>query len=171
MKKAVSILMLASMAIATSANASQFNYDFAEVSYGVQGGSSDIDGNGSLALTGSYDLKPNINLLGAFTKGGGVNTIQGGIGYHKPIKRGTDGLASVHLSNDNIEGTGITFKGGLRHDFSNDFEGEISVNYTHVNKSRMGITAGSRYHFTREMSAGLGVNDKGALLFNLRMPY
>jgi hypothetical protein len=179
MKKPLSIMILAAgLGFAMSANASQFSYDFAEVGYGVKGGSTDVGGEGNMALNGSYALKnPNLNAVASFTTNRVTRELQGGIGYHKMIKPRTDALASVRLVKNNAYDIGYALTAGLRHDFTNDFEGEVSVMFKDSLKaneagvSDTSITAGSRYHFNREMSAGLGVDDEGRFIFNLRMNY
>jgi len=173
MKKALSVVILAAgIGFTLSASASQFNYDYAEVSYGVKGGSTDVGGEGNMALIGSYNLKnPKLNVVASFTTNRVVRELQGGIGYHTTIKPGTDALASFRLANNNTHGTGYAVTAGLRHDFTNDFEGEVGLTFKDVGISDTSITAGSRYHFNREMSAGLGVDDEGRFIFNLRMNY
>ncbi len=172
MKKTVSILMLAaSVSFVASANASRFSYDYAEVSYGVDGGDTDVDGQGNIALAASHKINPTVNLIGSYATDRTINVLQAGVGINKSIRHGTDALASISYVNNNITGSGYGLSAGLRHDFSNDFEGEVSVDFVDVETSATSITAGSRYHFNREMSGGLGVDDSGTLIFNLRMNY
>jgi len=172
MKKTISILMLAaSISFVTSANASRFNYDYGDVSYGVAGGDADINGNGNIEIAASHEIKPNMNLIGSYATDRTLNVFHAGVGMHKSIKHGTDALASIKYVNNNINGSGYGVSAGLRHDFSNDFEGEVSIDFVDVEVSTTRIKAGSRYHFSREMSAGLGVDDSGSLTFNLRMSY
>ncbi len=172
------MILTAGIGFTLSANASQFSYDFAEVSYGVKGGSTDIGGEGNMALIGSYNLKnPKLNAVASFTTNRVAREMQAGIGYHKSLRAGTDGLASVRLVKNNAYDIGYALTAGLRHDFTNDFEGEISIMFKDSLKaneagvSETSITAGSRYHFNREMSAGLGVDDEGRFIFNIRMNY
>lgn len=172
------MILTAGIAFASSASASQFSYDYAEVAYGVKGGSTDVGGTGNMSLNGSYALKnPNLNAIASFTTNRVERELQGGIGYHKTIKPRTDALASVRLVKNNAYDIGYALTAGLRHDFTNDFEGEVSLNFSDSLKaneagvSDTSITAGSRYHFNREMSAGLGVDDEGRFLFNIRMNY
>ena len=173
MKKTLSVVILsAALGFTLPASASQFSYDYAEVGYGVKGGSTDVGGEGNMTLLGSYALNnPNLNLVGSFTTNRVVRELQGGLGFHKTIMPGTDALGSLSLANNNINGTGYAVSAGLRHDFSNDFEGEVSLVFRDISVSDTSITAGSRYHFNREMSAGLGVDDEGRFIFNVRMNY
>lgn len=162
-------MLAAGMTFSVSANTSQFSYSYAEVSYGIEGGDSDNDGEGNIAVLGSYGISPNVNLLGSYATNENADLTQLGIGVHKSITRGTDALASIKYVNSSESDSGHGVSVGLRHDFTNDFEGEVSVNLIDIEKSDTNITAGSRYHFNREMSAGIGVNDSGTLIFNLRM--
>ncbi len=172
------MILAAGLGFAMSVNASQFSYDFAEVGYGVKGGSTDVGGEGNMALIGSYALNnPNLNAVASFTTNRVNRELQGGIGYHKTLMARTDALASVRLVKNNAYDIGYAVTAGLRHDFTNDFEGEVSVMFKDSLKaneagvSDTSITAGSRYHFNREMSAGVGVDDEGRFIFNLRMNY
>lgn len=172
MIKTVSILMLAAgMTFSVSANTSQFNYDYAEVSYGIEGGDSDNDGEGNIAITGSHAISPSTFVLGSYATNEQFDLAQFGVGMRKQIQRGTDLLGSVKVVHQSVNGSGYGLSAGLRHDFSNDFEGEVSVNMIDVEESNTNITAGTRYHFSREMSGGIGLNDSGTLIFNLRMAY
>ncbi len=179
MKKTLSVVILAAgVGFALSASASQFSYDYAEVAYGVRGGGTNVGGDGNMTLNGSYALKnPKLNAVASFTANRVARELQAGIGYHKKIMPGTDGLASARLIKNNGYDIGYALTAGLRHDFSNDFEGEVSVMFKDSLKaneagvSETSITAGSRYHFNREMSAGLGVDDEGRFIFNIRMNY
>ena len=164
-------MLAAGITFSASANTSQFNYDYAEVSYGIEGGDSDNDGEGNIAVTGSHAISPRSFVVGTYATNEQFDLAQIGIGMHKQIQRGTDLLGSIKAVHQSENGAGYGLSAGLRHDFSNDFEGEVSINMIDVEESVTNITAGTRYHFSREMSAGMGLNDSGTLIFNLRMAY
>lgn len=193
MNKIVSSLVLAGVLTGTmaSVSAAKFSYNFVEVSVAKV----DIDGaNNTYGIGGSYDINSNVNLLGAFTTTDAgtidgvdldINSYQLGIGYHTPIAESTDAVANISYVNLELEGSlgnatasvdesGYGAGVGVRHMFSDQLEGDASVDYIDINDfSDTSVSVGGRFHFNETISAGLGYTsgDEDTVSGTLRMSF
>ncbi|MEE9352737.1 MAG: hypothetical protein V3U78_10805 [Thiotrichaceae bacterium] len=164
----------------SSAYAGDFNYNFVEGALITN----DIeDADTTFGLKGSYDVATNVNIVGSFFSTGlpdvngvdvSLSSFSIGLGYHKPMSEKTDFVGDIQYINYDIDlsqgnafasvdvGDGFGVNAGIRHSFSEKFEGEASVNYIDLDFDNLGsgsdtsFSATGRYLFTDNVSASLG---------------
>ena len=168
---ASSLLTLVTM---NSAHANNFNYNYVELGYAAI---TDFEVDGGVVVSGSYDIKTNINLIGeAFVStrsdSGNVDidSYRLGVGYHMPLSHESDVLAEVGLFNVSAEfnnrGTtinqddsGYQFSAGIRHKLDEKIELQGRVNYKNSDDiSERNYVAGARYYFKPNFSVAADFN-------------
>ncbi|MCK5901544.1 MAG: outer membrane beta-barrel protein [Cocleimonas sp.] len=114
---AISALVLS--CFMTNLQANEINYDYVQVGYSYV---NDLDVNGGLTASGSYDLYDNVNVLANafFSTGSDSDTVDSakavtytlGVGYHLTIADDTDLIGEVSMLNTHSQGTknGVTVK-------------------------------------------------------------
>lgn len=174
---AIAASTLAISAVMTNASANNFNYNFAQVGYSFI---NDFDVDEGVIISGSYDVKENINIIGdyfmstssdsAIADDIDVDIYSFGIGYHTPVSDKTDVLAEIGLFNTDSQATarGITIDSddsgyklalGARYKFSEKVE--LRARGDHRNSDDLTdttLTLGGRYYFNPAISAGLDFN-------------
>ncbi|MEE9304531.1 MAG: outer membrane beta-barrel protein [Thiotrichaceae bacterium] len=174
MNKTLSAIAL-SCAISTSVYAGDISYNFIEGAIITN----DVDGaDSTFALQGSYDVASNINLVGGFASTGlgdingvdvSLSAFSVGVGYHKSVNDSTDVYGDIQYISYDIDfsqgnafasvdaGNGFGINLGLRHTFTEKFEGEASINYVNIEDvTDTSVSAQGRYYFTKQFSASLG---------------
>jgi len=159
---------------ANSAQANNFNYNYVELGYAAI---NDSEIEGGVIVSGSYDIKENINIVGdvfvSTSSDSGnvdVDSYRLGVGYHMPLSNQTDVLAEAGLFNASAEasGGGITINrddsgyqlsAGVRHKLAENIELQGRVNYKNSDDiSERNYIAGARYYFNPTLSAGAEFN-------------
>jgi len=163
-----------------SANANPYSFSIANTpsrfSYTYMEGTLSTDntpnrGN-SYGIGGSYNVMPNINLLGGYTRTTVrdseklLNLFSIGVGYHLPVGPDTDLTANLlYLDEEesltsgavttSISDSGASGGVGVRHLFNQFLEGSINLNFTHVHDSNAKTTLGMRYHYSNQLSGDI----------------
>jgi len=168
---ASSLLTLVTM---SSAHANNFNYNYVELGYAAI---TDFEVDGGVVVSGSYDIKTNINLIGeAFVSTSSdsgnvdIDSYRLGVGYHMPLSHQSDVLAEIGLFNVSAEASsrGITvnrddsgyqFSAGIRHKLSEKVELQGRINYKNSDDiSERNYVAGARYYFKPNLSVSADFN-------------
>ena len=155
--------------LASSAQATDFNYNYVEGAYE----SYDLDGTDADVgrLSGSYELTPNINIIGGYAIGDLENPGGGsdldfeettiGMEYRTSIAPKTDVTTNIQYinrdidtaSNDDGYGVGI----GVRHWLMDKVEVDANVDYSDVdNNDDTRLKVGARYYINDAISTGVG---------------
>ncbi len=154
-----------------NAQAADFNYNYIEGAYE----SYDLDGTDVEAdagrISGSYELNPNLNIIGEYAKGDLENSAGGsdlnfeesaiGIEYHTSIAPKTDLTSNIKYINQDVDtvgdddGYGIGV--GVRHWLMDKVEVGANVDYIDIDDNDdTRLKVGARYHFNESISAGAG---------------
>ncbi len=155
--------------IAFNAQAADFNYNYVEGAYENY----DLDGTDADVgrLSGSYEITPNLNIIGEYATGDIDNTAGGsdldfeetaiGMEYHTSIAPKTDlttNLKYINQDNDisnSSDGYGVGV--GVRHWLKDNIEVDANVDYKDVEDSDdTRLKVGARYYFNKTISAGVG---------------
>ena len=155
--------------IAFNAQAADFNYNYVEGSYEHY----DLDGTDADAgkLLGSYEITPNLNIIGEYAAGNIDNPADGsdldfqdsaiGIEYHTPIASNTDVTTNIKYINQDIDTAndddGYSAGVGVRHMLNDKVELDANIDYTDIdNSDDTSLKVGARYHINKSISAGVG---------------
>lgn len=193
--KIVSMLVLTGVLTSTIAtlNAADFSYNYIEASV------SKIDDDGvdnSYGISGSYDIAPNVNVLGSFDTARvddifnmktDVNQTSLGIGYHTSVGENTDVTTNIRYVNYEgvvnsgntslvVDANGYGLGAGVRHMFSEQLEGNAAIDHTKIDDSNISDTSvslGGRFHFNANTSAGMSYKsgDEDEVSGTLRMSF
>lgn len=154
---------------AFNAQAADFNYNFVEGSYEHY----DLDGTDADAgkLAGSFEMTPNLNIIGEYAAGNIDNPTNGsdldfqngavGLEYHTPIAPKTDITTNIKYINQDID-TGNDEDGysagvGVRHSLNDKVELDANIDYYDIdNSDDTRLKVGARYYINKSISAGLG---------------
>ena len=183
--KFLSLVSVSSIALAgmiSTAQASDFSYNY------IEGGYSNYnieEVDSAFGVAGSYGVTENINVIGSYSKANfdtnssvdaSLNQFAVGVGYHTPIAPQTDILADISYVNMEVEASqgGISVSGseggyglgvGVRHKLTDSIEGNARVSYMSIDdESDTAVSVGGRYNINEAMSAGVDlttVTDKG----------
>ena len=122
-------------------------------------------------LAGSYDITPNLNVIGEYATGNIDNPSGGsdldyqeaaiGLGYHTQIAPKTDFTANVKVVNQDTDlagdDTGYSAGIGLRHMLVDKIEVDADIDYIDVNNDEdTRLKVGARYYINDTISAGVG---------------
>ena len=163
----LSSIVLAGMAF--NAQAADFNYNYVEGAYEHY----DLDGTDADAgkLLGSYEITPNLNIIGEYAAGNIDNPTDGsdldfqdaaiGIEYHTPIASNTDVTTNIKYVNQNIDAgnddDGYSAGVGVRHMLNDKVELDANIDYIDIdNSDDTSLKVGARYHINKSISAGVG---------------
>lgn len=166
---------------------SAFSYDYLDVSY-VAREYDLIDETGSgVAVRGSYDLAPFVNLIGVYTYDSvdfvldDVDTsgFAFGIGSHYPVHERVDMYSeALFLWGDRKGGgidrseTGFSFEAGLRTMPLDRLEFDAAVLYADLFESDTNLVLGARAYITRASSAGFrAILDDDGNTYSLGLRY
>ena len=150
-------------------HAADFKYNYVEGTYE----SIDLDGTDAnvALLAGSYDITPNLNVIGEYATGNIDNPSGGsdldyqeaaiGLGYHTQIAPKTDFTANVKVVNQDTDlagdDTGYSAGIGLRHMLVDKIEVDADIDYIDVNNDEdTRLKVGARYYINDTISAGVG---------------
>lgn len=167
----ISAAILAGVAfsgLATSVNAADFSYNYLEGAYE----SIDLDGPDAdvFRLSGSYELTPELNVIGEYATGDVDNPAGGadldfeetaiGLGYHIGIAPLTDVTANVKLVNQDIDlagdDTGYSVGVGVRHWLMDKIEVDANIDYIDVDDNDdTRLKVGARYYINEAISGGV----------------
>lgn len=166
---------------------SRFSYNYVEAKIATN--STPNLGN-SYNIEGSYNIMPNVNLLGSYTRttvdnsDKNLNLLGIGFGYHLPIGIDTDLTANLlYLDEEesitvggvttSISDSGASAGVGVRHLFNRFLEGNATVNFTHVHDSDAKTTLGMRYHYSNRLSSQLSytIDDNDNVAASIRWSY
>ncbi len=191
MKKMSMLALAGLLSLSVNAvNAANFNYNYVELK--VADAIDDADP--TITAAGSYDITPNINLIGDYSNTT-LDSINGvdldfnkysiGLGYHTSVNDNTDITANIKYIGTEIEltqgfnyqslgdGSGFGVGMGVRHKVSDKFEANAAVDYMNVEDATdTAVSAGGRYYFSDSISAGVGYTSgdfdgvDGSLRFN-----
>jgi hypothetical protein len=184
----ISMAVLAGIAfsgLSTNVHAADFSYNYVEGAYE----STDLDGPDAdvFRLSGSYELTPNVNVIGEYAAGDIDNPTGGsdldfeetaiGLGYHTGIAPKTDVTANIKYINQDIDlveddngyGVGV----GVRHWLMDKVEVDADIDYVDVGDNEdTRLKLGARYHINESFSAGVGYstsdNDVDVVSGNIR---
>lgn len=160
----------------TNAHANNFNYNYVELGYAAI---TDFEVDEGVVISGSYDIKENINIVGeAFVSTSSdsdtadidLDSYRLGVGYHMPISDKTDVLAEAGLFNVSVEASsrGITINrddsgyqlsAGVRHKLAEKIELQGRINYKNSDDlSDRNYVLGARYYFNPAISVAADFN-------------
>ena len=157
-----------------AANASDLNYDYAELRYvdveiDTDGGN-DADGDG-FEIGGSYQIADNWHLFGSyqtldFDFNVDLKTLELGAGYMVPVNTNTDLVArlayidgEIDSAFGSVDDSGLGLSAGFRHLFSPQIEGRAFINYVDLDESGSDTSfelAGD-YFFNKQFSGGISL--------------
>lgn len=175
LKSLLTISAFTAIGLISSAQASDFNYNYVEGSYSAL---NDEFIDGAFNVKGSYDITENINIIGGYTKynipddiNGDADNYKIGIGYHTPITEKTDLVTDISYqavnvedndTGESLEASGVGVKLGVRHKFSDSIEANASLEHVKLDEDEYDMSGtgttidlGGRYHINEAMSAGL----------------
>lgn len=155
-------------------NASDLNYDYAELRYvdveiDTDGGN-DADGDG-FEIGGSYQIADNWHLFGSyqtldFDFNIDLSTLEIGAGYMVPVNTNTDLVArlayidgEIDTGFGDLDDSGLGMSAGFRHLFSPQIEGRAFINYVDLDESGSDTSfelAGD-YFFNNQFSGGISL--------------
>lgn len=176
----------------TTLNAADFSYNYIEASVSKIDADG-IDNDNTYGISGSYNIAPNVNLLGSadttsidtmFNMGIDVNRYALGIGYHTSVGEKTDVTTNIHyvnyegvVSSGNtsiaVDANGYSLGAGVRHMFSEQLEGNASIDHTKIESADTSISLGGRFYFNANTSAGMNYTsgDEDEMSGTLRMSF
>lgn len=155
MKKTL-LLAAASMALLTGPALGQnLHYNFVDLRY-LDSDRRDTDGFG-FAAQGL--ITPELYLLGRYSEldsgPSDLETLQAGIGYRHGIQRLTDligELSYVRTEEGNSHDNGLGLSAGVRHRFTQVFEGSATVDHVNADRNNTSFTLGGLVHFTPQLA-------------------
>jgi hypothetical protein len=148
---------------------SRFSYTYMEATLSTD---NTPNRGSSYGIGGSYNVLPNVNLLGSYTRTTVTNSdkllnlFSIGAGYHLPVGPDTDLTANLlYLDEEesitsgavttSISDSGASGGVGVRHLFNRFLEGSVKLNFTHVHDSNAKTTLGMRYHYSNQLSGDI----------------
>ncbi len=168
-----SILILVSLAATAPASASEFDYNYFQLSYGnIEFDDVNVDGDG-FGLAGSYSINPDFHVFADYQAAGldfGIDatSLGAGIGWHTTLSPVIDLVASVsyqYLELDapggaDVDDSGLGLGVGLRFAASDELELNAGISYVDLSDSGddTGFGVGGLYSFSESFSLGLGAN-------------
>ena len=181
--KARSQALLASAFLAPTVSQAQepsttppFSYSYVEVAYEESDfdfGAGDISGDG-IGLSASYAINEDWHAFAAYGNsdldfGIDVDTWAIGAGYRYPLRSDLDAYGRILYLNTevdvpgagDIDEDGLGVQARLRFRVSDVFEVEGGIQHIDVVESDTSLQASARYHFTRNLSAGIGLTFAG----------
>jgi opacity protein-like surface antigen len=153
-----------------------FSYNYAEIAYEESDfdfGGGDISGDG-LVLSGSFEITEDWHAFAAYGNsdldfGIDLDTWAIGAGYRYPLRSDTDVYGRILYLNTEVDvpaagdidedGLGVQVR--LRFRVSDVFEVEGGIQHLDVVESDTSLQASARYHFTQNLSAGIGITFAG----------
>ncbi len=192
--------LLASLIINTfhAANANPYNFSISNTpsrfSYTYMEGKLSTDNTpnrgSSYGIGGSYNVLPNVNLLGSYTRTTVsnskklLNLFGIGAGYHLPLGPDTDLTANLLYLNEDesitsggvttsISDSGASGGIGVRHLFNRFLEGSVNLNFTHVHDSNAKTDLGMRYHYSNQLSGEINytIDDNDNVAASIRWSF
>jgi hypothetical protein len=161
----------------TRPQSSQFNYSYVELAYDESdfdlGGGGDIDGDG-LTLSGSFEINDEWHVFASYGNadldfGIDIDTWAIGGGYAFPLRDDVDIYGRVLYINTeaDVPGPGDPDEDGLglqariRAMLTDELEVEGGIQHLDVGDSDTSLQVSARYHFTSQLSAGIGLTFAG----------
>jgi hypothetical protein len=164
-KTSIALAALTSLGLALPAAAEGLNYNFIDARYfdgEVVDGAADADGFG---ISGQALINPNFYVLASYSTLGvdnssvDIETIRAGLGYRHALAPATDLNAEVLFLNvdaDFDDDSGFELGLGLRHSFTEVFEGKVGVRHQDVfDGDDTFFEVGALAHLTPQLSAGI----------------
>jgi hypothetical protein len=156
MKKTV-LLAAASLALLSGPGLAQnLHYNFVDLRY-LDSERGDADGF-SLAAQGL--ITPEVYVLGRYAELdlGPVDaeTLQAGLGYRYGVQRNTDLIGEVSFLRSEVgnnRDNGLGLSAGVRHRFTEVFEGSASIDHVNADRNNTALTVGGLVHFTPQLAA------------------
>lgn len=151
------LLAAASLALLTGpALAQTLHYNFVDLRY-LDSDRRNTDGF-SLAAQGL--ITPDVYVLGRYAEldFGPVDaeTLQAGLGYRHGVQRNTDligELSFVRTEVGNNRDNGLGLSAGVRHRFTEVFEGSATIDHVNADRNNTSFTLGGLVHFTPQLAA------------------
>lgn len=149
-----------------------FAYTYVELAYDETDydfGGGDIDGDG-LTLSGSFEITDDWHAYASYSTadldfGYDLDSWTIGAGYRYPLRDDVDVYGRVlYISADGDPGDsedGLGLQARIRFRVSDVFEVEGGLQHVDVFDSDTSLQASARYHFTRNLSAGIGITFAG----------
>ncbi len=186
---ATAVLLPAAATAQQAAPSQPFNYSYVELGYDESDfrvGPFDVDGDG-LTLSGSFELTNDWHVFASYGTADLDNSIDVdtwalGAGYRHLLKDNVDLYGRVLYINSeaDVPGPGDPDEDGLglqlriRARVNSELEVEGGIQHIDVGDSDTSLQAGVRYHFTNQLSAGLGITfagDTDSLGINARFSF
>jgi hypothetical protein len=175
-------LLVTAIALPTVGQAQQqtqtepFSYTYVELAYDETDfdlGGGDIDGDG-LTLSGAFEINEDWHAFASYGSadldfGIDLDSWAIGAGYRYPLRDDVDVYGRVlYISTDvdlpgpsNADEDGLGLQGRIRFRVTEVFEVEGGIQHVDVIESDTSLQASARYHFTRNLSAGIGITFAG----------
>ena len=162
-KTSLALAAVASLGLAAPAMAQNLNYNFIDGRY-LDGevGNTDVDGFG---ISAQALINPNFYVLGGYSSvepdngPGELDVIRAGLGYGHGLAAATDLNGEVLYLNADAgsnDDSGIELGLGLRHRFTEVFEGKAGVRYVDVfNDDDTFVEVGGLAHLTPQFAVGI----------------
>lgn len=161
----------------TRPQSSQFNYSYVELAYDESdfdlGGGGDIDGDG-LTLSGSFEINDEWHVFASYGSadldfGIDIDTWALGGGYAFPLRDDVDIYGRVLYINTEADvpgpadpdEDGLGLQARIRAMITDELEVEGGIQHLDVGDSDTSLQVAARYHFTEQLSAGIGLTFAG----------
>jgi hypothetical protein len=183
-----SALVISLFALAATASAQEFGYNYLQASYGTVSFDDsilDVDGDG-LGISGSYAFHPEFYVAGEYQTadmdfGVDLNILELAVGWHTPLSDQLDFTAQLGFVNAEVETglgsadeDGYMIGAGLRGQLTDAVELNGGIDYIDFDDSETRAYAGFLFSLTEQMTVGAEANfwdDINVYQLNLRFDF